>query len=117
MYLAVFATAVSSMLIQEEEWGLQKPVYYTSSILTDVEKRYPKQEQLALALIMSSRKLRPYFQLHPISIITNFPLKWIRKFMKAYKVNNEYQAKEDNMVAYLRNAKELVGQFKQVKLQ
>ncbi|KAJ4715114.1 Retrovirus-related Pol polyprotein from transposon opus [Melia azedarach] len=34
-----------------------------------------------------------------------------------HQVNDEYQAKEDNMIAYLKKAKDLVGQFKQVKLQ
>ncbi|KAJ4713136.1 Retrovirus-related Pol polyprotein from transposon 17.6 [Melia azedarach] len=77
MYLAVSTTAVSSVLIREEEGGMQKPVYYTSKALTEVEKRYPKQEQLALALVMSSRKLRPYFQAHTVSVVTSFPLRQI----------------------------------------
>ncbi|KAJ4717122.1 Transposon Ty3-G Gag-Pol polyprotein [Melia azedarach] len=34
-----------------------------------------------------------------------------------YMVNDEYQTKEGNMIAYLRKAKDLVGQFKQVRLQ
>ncbi|KAJ4715162.1 Retrovirus-related Pol polyprotein from transposon opus [Melia azedarach] len=77
MYLAVSTTTVSSVLIREEEGGMQKPVYYTSKALTEVEKRYPKQEQLALALVMSSRKLRPYFQAHAVSVVTSFPLRQI----------------------------------------
>ena len=32
-------------------------------------------EKLALALIMTSRKLRPYFQCHPISVVTAYPLR------------------------------------------
>jgi len=32
-------------------------------------------EKLALALIMASRKLRPYFQCHPIAVVTAYPLR------------------------------------------
>ncbi|XP_060972386.1 uncharacterized protein LOC133038302 [Cannabis sativa] len=34
-------------------------------------------EKLALALIHAARKLRPYFQCHPITVLTTFPLKTI----------------------------------------
>lgn len=40
----------------------------------DAETQYPHLEKLALALIMASRKLRPYFQYHHISIVTAYPL-------------------------------------------
>ncbi|KAK1363786.1 hypothetical protein POM88_039347 [Heracleum sosnowskyi] len=32
-------------------------------------------EKFALALIMASRKLRPYFQAHKIEVLTNYPLR------------------------------------------
>ena len=38
------------------------------------ETRYPKLEKLALTLIVTSRKLRPYFHAHPIKVLTNYPL-------------------------------------------
>lgn len=37
--------------------------------------RYPQLEKLALALIMTSRKLRPYFQCRPIYVVTVYPLR------------------------------------------
>ena len=40
----------------------------------DVETKYPKLEKLALALMVASRKLRPYFHTHPIEVLTNYPL-------------------------------------------
>uniref|UniRef100_A0A2N9GXI9 Uncharacterized protein n=1 Tax=Fagus sylvatica TaxID=28930 RepID=A0A2N9GXI9_FAGSY len=49
LYLAVSASAVSSALIREEE-RVQKPVYYT-------------------------KRLRPYFQSHPIVVLTDYPLR------------------------------------------
>jgi hypothetical protein len=60
MYLAVSPSAVSSALVREEK-GVQKPVYFTSRALRGAEERYPRIEKLAFALIVSARKLRPYF--------------------------------------------------------
>ena len=65
---------VSSALVWEEG-KVQKPVYYTSWALKGAEERYPLMEKLAFALIMSSRKLRHYFQAHVIIVMTDHPLK------------------------------------------
>ena len=40
-----------------------------------VEGRYPLIEKLAFALITASRKLRHYFQIHIINVMTDYPLK------------------------------------------
>lgn len=69
-------TTVSSVLICNNE-GRQNPVYYTSKTMTDTETRYPSMEKLALALVTSARRLRPYFQVHKIMVMTNFPLRQI----------------------------------------
>ncbi|KAK3031413.1 hypothetical protein RJ639_037411 [Escallonia herrerae] len=58
-----------------EEDGVQKPIYYVSKVLQDVETRYPKIDKIALALIISARRLRPYFQSHTIIILTDQPLR------------------------------------------
>ncbi|KAL5562066.1 hypothetical protein UlMin_031813 [Ulmus minor] len=76
IYLAVSDTAVSSVLIREED-GKQLPVYYVSKSLLDAETRYSQLEKLALALVSAARKLRPYFQCHPIVVVTTYPLKGI----------------------------------------
>ncbi|KAK3031150.1 hypothetical protein RJ639_035148 [Escallonia herrerae] len=66
--------AVSTVLIREED-GVQKPIYYISKVLQDVETRYPKIDKIALALIISARRLRPYFQSHTIIVLTDQPLR------------------------------------------
>ena len=66
--------ATSSVLVREEE-GVQYPIYYTSKSLLDAETRYPPLEKWALALVVAARKLRPYFQAFPVSVITNQPLR------------------------------------------
>ena len=74
LYLAVSKRATSSVLVREEE-GVQYPIYYTSKALLDAETRYPPLEKWALALVVAARKLRPYFQAFPVSVITNQPLR------------------------------------------
>ncbi|KAK3015873.1 hypothetical protein RJ639_007817 [Escallonia herrerae] len=70
IYISVTEVAVSTVLIREED-GVQKPIYYVSKVLQDVETRYPKIDKIALALIISARRLRPYFQSHTIIVLTD----------------------------------------------
>ncbi|WZZ44804.1 hypothetical protein YC2023_041063 [Brassica napus] len=76
LYIAVSTTAVSGVLIREER-GEQKPIFYISKTLLDAETRYRLMEKLAFAVVISARKLRPYFQSHTIIILTTFPLRTI----------------------------------------
>ena len=74
LYLAVSITAVSAALIREEN-RLQLPVYYVSQAFQGAEARYPRIEKITFALIVASRKLRPYFQANPIIVMTYQPIK------------------------------------------
>ncbi|KAL0447246.1 UNVERIFIED_CONTAM: hypothetical protein Slati_1852500 [Sesamum latifolium] len=65
---------VSSVLIREED-GKQLPIYYVSKVLNGAEGRYTPIEKMALALVITARRLRPYFLSHPIGVRTNTPLK------------------------------------------
>ena len=76
VYLAVPDKATSVALVQDEG-GVQKPVYYVSKALTNAETRYPVADKMAFALLITAAKLRPYFQAHPIAVLTNFPLQGI----------------------------------------
>ncbi|XP_064979374.1 uncharacterized protein LOC135620371 [Musa acuminata AAA Group] len=73
LYLAASPHAVSFVLTRESS-GQQLPIYYVSHVLSGPEERYPPIEKLALALVLSARKLRPYFQAHLVEIITDQPL-------------------------------------------
>ena len=61
-------------MIREEE-RVQKPVYYASRELRGVEERYPPHGELAFALVMVARKLKPYFQAHTVVVLTDKPLR------------------------------------------
>ena len=76
IYLSISKGAVNVVLVQEEE-GKQFPIYYVSKSLLDAETRYTQLEKLALVLVIAARKLWPYFQCHPITVLTTYPLKSI----------------------------------------
>ncbi|KAL0411872.1 UNVERIFIED_CONTAM: hypothetical protein Slati_3776900 [Sesamum latifolium] len=55
--------------------GKKLPIYYVSKVLNGAEGRYTPIEKMALALVVTARRLRPYFLSHPIGVRTNTPLK------------------------------------------
>ena len=69
LYLAVSDFSTSAVLVRDKD-RVQHPVYYCSRALRGAEERYPKMEKLILALVTTTRKLRPYFQAHTIEIST-----------------------------------------------
>ncbi|KAK1550949.1 hypothetical protein Q3G72_027475 [Acer saccharum] len=71
VYLAISDIAVSAVLVRKEE-NNQHPVYYVSKTLLDAETRYSRLEKLALALVVATRKLKPYFQCHSIKVLADF---------------------------------------------
>ena len=74
IYLGVSNSVVSSALIREED-RVQRPAYYVSKTLLDVENQYSHIEKLIYALLISARKLRPYFQAHTIIVPTAHSLR------------------------------------------
>ncbi|KAK4403111.1 hypothetical protein Sango_1051800 [Sesamum angolense] len=74
LYLATSRGAISAVLTREEGRD-HLPVYYVSKTLQGAEEKYPSIEKLAFALVVTARRLRPYFQSHPIVVLTNHPLK------------------------------------------
>ncbi|KAL0319679.1 UNVERIFIED_CONTAM: hypothetical protein Sradi_5229400 [Sesamum radiatum] len=74
LYLSVAPQVVSSVLIRKEE-GKQLSIYYVSKVLNGAEERYTPIEKMALALVVSTRRLCPYFPSHHIGVKMNTPLK------------------------------------------
>jgi hypothetical protein len=61
----------------EDTTKVQKPVYFVSTILRDARERYTMKQKLVYTLLIASRKLRHYFQGHPIKVVTDRPLETI----------------------------------------
>nr|XP_043639375.1 uncharacterized protein LOC122610449 [Erigeron canadensis] len=76
VYLAASEETISAVLTAERKGG-QVPIYFVSRVLQSPETRYPKIEKLALALIHAARRLRRYFQAHPIQVLTDKPIKQV----------------------------------------
>lgn len=73
IYLSISEHAISAVLKHKEE-RKKFPVYYVSKALLDAETRYSQLEKLALELVTNAWKLSPYFQSHPITVLTTFPM-------------------------------------------
>ena len=77
IYLAVSNATVSSALIREEG-NVHKPIYYTSQAFQGAEASYPRMEKIDFTLLVTFRKLHPYFKAHLIIVMTD---QLIRKTM------------------------------------
>ena len=75
-YIAVALYAVSLVLIRVYN-GIQRPVYYVSKSLHEVEVRYLPLEKAILAVVLGTCKLPHYFQAHTVVVLTQLPLKTI----------------------------------------
>ncbi|GKV20496.1 hypothetical protein SLEP1_g30616 [Rubroshorea leprosula] len=76
LYIAATTEAVSAALIRQEQ-KRQRPVYFVSKVLQELEKRYAPLEKLAYAVIIAARRLRYYFLGHKITVLTNYPLRHV----------------------------------------
>ncbi|KAL0394561.1 UNVERIFIED_CONTAM: hypothetical protein Slati_4422300 [Sesamum latifolium] len=74
LYFSATPQAVSFVLIREDE-EKQMPVYYISKVLNGTERCYTPIEKIAFVLVVTARRLRPYFLSHPIGVKMNMPLK------------------------------------------
>ena len=75
IYLVVSDVLVSVVLFKDCEDRNHRPVFFVNKSLADAETRYSHLDQAALAFWMAAKKLRPYFQAHPIVVLTNLPLR------------------------------------------
>nr|GEU49917.1 reverse transcriptase domain-containing protein [Tanacetum cinerariifolium] len=73
-YLVVSAKAVSAVLLIDRK-GRQCLIQYVSRTLNEAERNYAHIEKLALSLIHMTRRLRRYFEAHPVKVITDQPIK------------------------------------------
>ena len=75
LYLAASNIAINATLFKECGDAKLRPVFFVSKSLTDAETRYTHLERAALALRTAAQKLLPYFQAHPVMVLTDFLLR------------------------------------------
>jgi dsDNA-binding SOS-regulon protein len=79
LYLAATTHVVSTAIVVEWQedghaYPVQRPVYFVSEVLSESKARYQPVQKLLYAVLITSRKLRHYFQEYSISVVTDYPL-------------------------------------------
>jgi ribonuclease HI/transposase InsO family protein len=79
LYVAATTQVVSAVIVLERtEEGhalpVQRPVYYINEVLSETKARYPQVQKLLYAVVLTRRKLRHYFEAHPVTVVSSFPL-------------------------------------------
>ena len=74
LYISVTDQAVTSVLVQQCKDG-QRPIYFVNKVLHGAEARYLILEKAALAVVVTARRLRHYFQNHIVKTMTDLPIK------------------------------------------
>jgi hypothetical protein len=68
----------ATIVVERREEGhallVQRPVYFISEVLSETKARYPQIQKLLYAVILTPRKLRHYFESHPVTVVSSFPL-------------------------------------------
>jgi len=67
-----------ALVVERDEPGqvynVQRPMYFISKVLNESKTRYPLIQKLIYAILITSRKLKHYFDGHRVLVTTSFPL-------------------------------------------
>jgi hypothetical protein len=79
LYIAANPRVISVVIVVErteegKELPVQRPVYYLSEVLTLSKQNYPHYQKVAYGVYMAAKKLKHYFEEHPIKVVSTTPL-------------------------------------------
>jgi hypothetical protein len=78
IYVAATTQVVSAaVVVERREEGhtllVRRLVYFISKVLSETKVRYPQIQKLLYAVILTRRKLRHYFESHPVTVVSSSP--------------------------------------------
>jgi hypothetical protein len=79
LYIAATDRVVSTVIVVEREepghvYKVQRPVYFISEVLNESKSWYLQVQKLIYAILITSQKLKHYFDGYRVVVMTNFPL-------------------------------------------
>jgi ribonuclease HI len=79
LYIAATPWVISVVIVVEQteegkELPAQRPVYYLSEVLTLSKQNYPHYQKVMYGVYMAAKKLKHYFEEHPIMVVSTTPL-------------------------------------------
>ena len=79
LYIAATNRVVSTtMVVERDEPGhvykVQRPIYFISEVLNESKTRYPQIQKLIYAILITSQKLKHYFDGYRVVVMTEYPL-------------------------------------------
>jgi hypothetical protein len=79
LYLIATTHVVGTAIIVERQedghaYPVQRPVYFVSEVLSESKARCQPVQMLLYTVLITSRKLRHYFQEYSTSVVTDYPL-------------------------------------------
>jgi hypothetical protein len=63
---------------------VQRPVYYISEVLSESKARYPQIQKPLYAVVLARRKLQHYFKVHPVTVVSSFPVDGVYSYQTSY---------------------------------
>jgi ribonuclease HI len=79
IYVAATTQVVSAaVVVERREEGhallIQRQIYFISEVLSETKIRYLQIQKLLYVVILTRQKLQHYFESHPVTVVSSFPL-------------------------------------------